>query len=153
MGPKRTEPPPGEMTLEMGPEDAPFPCDDCGGATSVLRGGVRVGGRDRAVYVAAQTEGHRPIALALSLGRFGQGTTPEDRLLFTILARVEDGGIELMVADPERCPFECADMLGAQLGREEALARTELEEVYRLADFIASEDPRVGAWLALTAVH
>lgn len=150
---KRSEPQPGEMTLEMGPEDAPFPCDDCGGATYVLRGGVRLDGKDRAVYVAAQTEGHRPIALAMSLGKFGEGTTPVDRLLFTLLARVEEGGIELMVVDPDRCPFECADVLGAQLGREDALARAEIQEVYRVAEFIASEDPRVREWLALTAVH
>ncbi len=153
MGAKTNGPPPGEMTLEMGPEDAPFPCDDCGGATYVLRGGVRTDGLDRAVYVAAQTEGHRPIALAVSLGKFGQGTTPGDRLLFTLLARVEDGGIELMVVDPERCPFECAEVLGAQLGREEALARAEVQDVFRFAEFIANEDPRVQSWLALTAVH
>jgi hypothetical protein len=153
MGAKPDDPQQGEMTLEMGPEDAPFPCEDCGGATYVLRGGVRSGGRDRAVYVAAQTEGHRPIALAVSLGRFGQGTSPQDRVVFTLLARVEEGSIELMVADPERCPFECADVLGAQLGRGDALSRSELQEVFRVAEFIASEDPRVGGWLALTAVH
>lgn len=153
MGAKTNDPPQGEMSLEMGPEDAPFPCDDCGGATYVLRGGVRADGRDRAVYVAAQTEGHRPIALALSVGRFGQGTSPADRVVFTLLARVEEGSIELMVVDPDRCPFDCAEVLGAQLGREDALARSELQEVFRVAEFIASEDPRVGAWLALTAVH
>ena len=153
MGAKTNDPPQGEMTLEMGPEDAPFPCDDCGGATHVLRGGVRADGRDRAVYVAAQTEGHRPIALAVSLGKFGQGTSPQDRLLFTLLARVEEGGVEIMVADPERCPFECAEVLGPQLAREDALARPELQEVFRVAEFVASEDPRVSGWLALTAVH
>ena len=153
MGAKTNDPPQGEMSLEMGPEDAPFPCDDCGGATYVLRGGVRADGRDRAVYVAAQTEGHRPIALALSVGRFGQGTSPTDRVVFTLLARVEEGSIELMVVDPDRCPFDCAEVLGEQLGREDALARSELQEVFRVAEFIASEDPRVGAWLALTAVH
>ena len=113
MGAKTNDPPLGEMSLEMGPEDAPFPCDDCGGATYVLRGGVRADGRDRAVYVAAQTEGHRPIALALSVGRFGQGTSPADRVVFTLLARVEEGSIELMVVDPDRCPFDCAEVLGA----------------------------------------
>jgi hypothetical protein len=153
MGAKKQEPPPGEMTLELGQEDAPFPCDDCGGATYVLRGGVRSDGRDRAVYVAAQTEGHRPIALAVSFGRFGQGTAPEDRLLFTLLARVEEGGIELMVVDPERSPFECAEVLGRQLGRADALSRPEIDEAFRIAEFIAAEDPRVSAWLAMTAVH
>jgi len=152
MGAKRQEPA-NEMTLELGPEDAPFPCDDCGGATYVVRGGVRVDGRDRAVYVAAQTEGHRPIALAVSLGKFGQGTVPEDRLLFTLLARIEEGGIELMVVDPERCQFECAEVLGRQLGRADALARPEIQELFCLAEFVASEDSRVNAWLALTAVH
>ncbi len=142
-----------EMTLELGPEDAPFPCEDCGGATYVVRGGVRVDGRDRAVYVAAQTEGHRPIALAVSLGRFGKGTVPADRLLFTLLTRMEDGGIEIMVVDPERCPFECAEVLGRQLSRADALARAEIQELFHVAEFVASEDPRVNAWLALTAVH
>ena len=152
MGEKRQEPS-DEMTLELGPEDAPFPCEDCGGATYVVRGGLRVDGRDRAVYVAAQTEGHRPIALAVSLGRFGKGTVPADRLLFTLLTRMEDGGVELMVVDPERCPFECAEVLGRQLSRADALARAEIQELFRVAEYVASEDPRVSAWLALTAVH
>jgi len=152
MGAKRQETSE-EMTLELGPEDVPFPCEDCGGATYVVRGGVRAEGRDRAVYVAAQTEGHRPIALAVSLGRFGKGTVPADRLLFTLLTRMEDGGIEIMVVDPERCPFECAVVLGRQLSRADALARAEIQELFRVAEFVASEDPRVNAWLALTAMH
>jgi hypothetical protein len=153
MSSKRQEVPAGEMTLELGPEDAPFPCEDCGGATHVLRGGVRLGGRDRAIYVAARTEGHRPIALAISVGKFGKDTAPGDRVVFTLLARVEEGGIELMISDPERCPFECADVLGRQLGRGDALARPEIQELFRIAELVARQDPRVDAWLALTAVH
>lgn len=150
---KKRDLPADEMTLELGIEDAPFPCDDCGGATYVVRGGVRTDGRDRAVYVAAQTEGHRPIALAISLGKFGQGTAPEDRVLFTLLARLEEGRVELMVVDPERCPFQCADVLGHQLSRADALARPEIGELYAVADLVTSDDPRVRSWLSLTAVH
>ena len=153
MGAKRQEAPSGEMSLELGPEDAPFPCEDCGGATRVVRGGVRSDGRDRAVYVAAQTEGHRPVALAISLGKFGKDTAPEDRVLFTLLARVEEGKIELMVVDPERCPFECAEVLGRQLSRADAMARSEIQEMFRIAELVAREDPRLDAWLALTVVH
>jgi hypothetical protein len=153
MAATKKQEPAGELTVELGPEDAPFPCDDCGGATYVLRGGVRADGRDRAVYIAAQTEGHRPIALAVSLGKFGQGTAPADRVVFTLLARVEEGGVELMVVDPERCPFECAEVLGRQLSRADALARPDIQELYGIAELVASEDPRVKSWLALTAVH
>jgi hypothetical protein len=153
MASNRQESQAGELTLELGPEDAPFPCQDCGGATHVLRGGVRVDGRDRAVYVASRTEGHRPIALAISVGRFGKGTAAEDRVVFTLLARMEEGGIELMIADPDRCPFECAEVLGRQLRRDEALARPEIEELFRIAELVARADPRVETWLSLTAVH
>lgn len=153
MGANRQEQPAGELTVELGPEDAPFPCDDCGGATYVLRGGVRTDDQDRAVYIAAQTEGHRPIALAVSLGKFGQSTVPEDRVVFTLLARVEEGGVELMVVDPERCPFECAEVLGRQLTRVDALSRPDIQELYGIAELVASEDPRVKGWLELTAVH
>jgi len=146
-------PPRGELRLKLGPEDAPFACGHCGGNTRVARGGVRRGGRDRAVYLAAHTESHRPIALAISLGRFGDGTGPNDRVLFTLLARVEADSIELMAADPDYCPFDCAEVLGRQLGREKALAHPDIEEVYRIAEQVAKEDPRVAGWLALTVVH
>ncbi len=141
------------LSLQPGPEDVPFPCDDCGGATYVLRGGVRDEGRDRAVYLAARTEGHRPIALAVSLGRFGEGTDPRDRVVVTLLARLEEDGIELMAVDPERCPFECAEVLGQQLGRANALTWKGIDEVFQIAELVASEDPRVKEWLALTAMH
>ncbi|OFX21182.1 MAG: hypothetical protein A2V77_12450 [Anaeromyxobacter sp. RBG_16_69_14] len=141
------------LSLQPGPEDAPFPCDDCGGATYVLRGGVRDGARDRAVYLAARTEGHRPIAIAVSLGRFGEGTGPGDRLVVTLLARLEEEGIELMAVDPERCPFECAEVLGRQLGRADALTWDGIDEVFQIAELVANQDPRVKGWLALTAMH
>ncbi len=153
MGAKRQEPATEGLSLEPGPEDAPFECDDCGGATCVVRGGVRDDGRDRAVYLAARTEGHRPIALAVSLGRFGEGTGPEDRRVVTLLARLEEDGIELMAVDPDRSPFECADVLGRQLGRADALSWNEIDEVFRIAELVANQDPRVKAWLAFTAVH
>jgi hypothetical protein len=142
------------LSLALGPEDPPFACDDCGGATRVARGGVREGGRDRAIYLVSSTEGHRPIALALSLGRFGAGTTPADRVVVTMLARLaEDGGFELMVVDPERSPVDCDAILGRQLDRAEALTRPEIGEVFRIAEHVVNADPRANAWLAATAVH
>jgi len=144
----------GALTLTLGPEDAPFACDDCDGATWVVRGGVREGGADRAVYLVSRTEGHRPIGLAISYGRFGEGTTPGDRVVVSILARLgDDDGFECMVVDPALLPFACDAVLGAQLDRTDALAHPDLQRVFALGEFIVNEDPRANAWLAATMAH
>jgi hypothetical protein len=144
----------GKLSITLGPEDAPFACDDCDGATWVARGGVREDGVDRAVYLVSRTEGHRPIGLAISYGRFGQGASPDDRFVVSMLARVgEDESFECMVVDPALLPFDCDEVLGTQLDRTDALSHPDLRQVFAVGEFVVNEDPRANAWLAATVAH
>ena len=145
-------PPPREIVL--GRQDRPFPCPDCGSPAVVARGGVRQDGRDRAIYLAARVEGHRPIALAIAWGAWGSDSSPEDRVVISLLARVEDGGeLEFMVVDPERTPFECDAVLGRPLTRPEALAHADIQEIFRLGEDVVNDDPRVARWLESTRLQ
>ncbi len=140
--------------LLLGPEGAPVTCEHCGEPTHVVKGGVREDGRDRAIYLAARTRGHREIALAIACGTWGPDSSPEDRYVVSLLARVEqEGSFEFMVVGPERVPVEPAPVLGRQLSRDEALAHPDLEEVFLIGQEVVNEDPRVAEWLAATKLH
>ena len=143
-----------EREILLGRLDAPFPCPDCGAPAVVARGGVRQGGRDRAIYLAAQIEGHRPIALAIAWGDWGRSAAPEDRVVVSLLARVEDeGAFEFMVVDPDRTPFECDQVLGPALTRPEALAHADIQEIFLVGQDVVNDDPRVAAWLEQTRLQ
>lgn len=140
--------------IVLGRLDPPFPCPDCGGAAVVARGGVREGGRDRAIYLAARIEGHRPIALAIAWGEWGPETTADERVVVSMLARVEEeGAFEFMVVDPERTPFEPDPILGRPLSRAEALAHAAIQRIFLLGQDVVNDDPRVAEWLAATHLH
>jgi hypothetical protein len=144
----------GEREILLGRLDAPFPCPDCGAPAVVARGGVREGGRDRAIYLAARIEGHRPIALAIAWGDWGRDAAPEDRVVVSLLARVEDeGSFEFMVVDPDRTPFESHTVLGRQLTRPEALAHTDIQEIFLVGQDVVNDDPRVAEWLERTRLQ
>jgi hypothetical protein len=143
-----------ERQIVLGLLDPPFPCPDCGAPTLVARGGVREGGRDLAVYLAARIDGHRPLALALSFGRWGADTVAADRVLVSLLARLEEeGAFEFMVVDPERTPFVANAVLGRALTRAEALAHPDLERIFVLGQDVLNDDPRVAAWLEATRLQ
>ena len=143
-----------EREILLGRLDAPFPCPDCGSPAVVARGGVREGGRDCAIYLAAQIEGHRPIALAIAWGDWSRGAAPGDRVVVSMLARVEEeGSFEFMVVDPERTPFECDAALGRQLTRPEALAHADIQRIFLVGQDVVNDDPRVAEWLERTRLQ
>lgn len=140
--------------IVLGRLDAPFPCPDCGGAAVVARGGVREEGRDRAIYLAARIEGHRPIALAIAWGEWGPEARADDRVVVSLLARVEEeGAFEFMVVDPERTPFEPDPILGRPLSRAEALAHASIQRIFLLGQDVVNDDPRVAEWLEATRLQ
>ncbi|MFL5262741.1 MAG: hypothetical protein ACJ79L_10135 [Anaeromyxobacteraceae bacterium] len=143
-----------ERQIVLGRTDPPFPCPDCGAPAVVARGGVREGGKDLAMYLAARVDGHRPLALAISWGRWGPATVPGDRVLVSLLARVEEeGAFEFMVVDAERTPFEADAVLGQALSRPEALAHPDIERIFLVGQDVLNDDPRVAAWLEGTRLQ
>ncbi len=124
-------------------------CACCAGTTTRLIRYVYRDGRAHAVYYACFTDSHpeRVVDLVVSLGDWGEGTTPEQRRAFSMKIRTRDNQYEVMVTSADQCPWREATIIGRVLDREEALAHPWLKDAFAVTDQIVLEDQAMKQYL------
>jgi hypothetical protein len=120
------------------------PCPDCGRQTRSVWGIISEGGRDRAAYFIRWTDGHveRGAQLMISVGRWGDGATPDDRRCVGLECRMGDDRPSFMVVDATALPWGREDFLGQKLTREVALNDVASREVFAMVDQLIEGDTR-----------
>jgi hypothetical protein len=123
-------------------------CDCCGGITTRLTRFVYKDGDAFAVYYAMFSDSHpeREIKVAIGMGEWGEGSSPEDRRAFAL--KIRDGGTqyETMVVDAEESPWQGVEVIGCMLNRDEALGHVWIDEVFHITDHIVTDDPEIKAY-------
>lgn len=124
-------------------------CECCGGVSVTLMRFVYQDGDAFAVYYAGFSESHpqREVKLAVGMGEWGDGSTPDDRRSFALRLRNGGENFEVSVMDAEDSPWRNARLIGKMLDREEALADPGLADVFHITDHIVTDDPDVREYL------
>lgn len=121
-------------------------CECCGNESRCVWGMVHDGEATVAAYWMHWTVGHlsEPGAnLDLIVGGWGDGTTPNDRALVSLLHRQQaDGGPALMVIDAAERPAAKVDLAATTLARAEVVGTPLAAQVFALVDAIYEEDNR-----------
>jgi hypothetical protein len=140
-----------EWTLMVEPdgESTLGACPDCGHATRSVWGYVSDARGARAAYFIRWTEGHldRGAELAISIGAWGVGATPAQRLCFGFECRMGSDRPGFMVVDAAELLWGQEAFLGAMLTRESALAHPTCKEVFAILDRLVEDDPRFRRFL------
>jgi hypothetical protein len=137
------------ITIEFSDRIEGDPCPCCGGRTTRMTRFVYCDGDARAVYYGAFSNNHpdRYVSLAISLGEWGEGATPDARLAFALRIRSTEAEFQVMVVDAAESPWRDVAFLGRMLDRKEALQHPWIEEVFHITDHIVSEDHDVRDYL------
>jgi hypothetical protein len=121
-------------------------CDCCGNESRRVWGMVRHGDATVAAYWVNWTVGHlsEPGAnLDLILGRWGGDTSPNDRVVVSLLHRQQpDGSPALMVIDATDRPAAKGELARTALGRSDVVGTPLEAQVFALVDAIYEQDGR-----------
>jgi len=137
------------ITIEFEPPAEAAPCECCGGTTTSLTRFVYRDGDARAVYYARFSDNHPDglVIAAVSIGEWGEGSTPAQRTAFAIELRSGPENYEVMVRDASASPWNGIELLGPMLDREVALAHPLIAEVFDITDHAVLEDQPLKAYL------
>lgn len=102
------------------------------------------------IYYVLFTDHHpeQHVAAIVSIGEFGEGSTPEDRTAFAFAIRRGYKSAEVILKDATQSLWSHVDLLGTKLTLEEAQQHPRLQEVFAIADRIILDDPPVLKYLA-----
>ncbi len=139
------------LSIEFEPPRTAEPCACCGGQTTALTRFVYEDGNAHAVYLASYSDNHaeRVVSVALGLGEWGDGASPDQRVAFAFNLRSDANQFQIMVIDPDHSPWSHATYLGSMLSREEALAHPLIKELFHITDHIVAEDAAIKTYLSL----
>ena len=95
-----------------------------------------------AVYYASFAVGHpeRGARAIVSLGTWGEGATPEDRLAFPMEILANSDEYQVRMVDRESSPWRDTTFLGRVLDRAESLDHAWCEEVFALTNAMFVQD-------------
>ena len=124
-------------------------CGCCGDLSHTFRGFVNNDDGAYAVYFAGYTEHHKPpiATIVVSLGNWGEGSTPVDRQCAVMKVRNFEGNMQMMTVGPEGCPWDDIGALGRLLTRDEMLKGPLKEEFFHVADHALEAEDQFRAYL------
>jgi hypothetical protein len=124
-------------------------CACCEGTTTRLTRFVYKDDSAYAVYYACFSDNHpeRLFDLVVSLGEWGEGTSPEQRRAFSMRIRAGETQYQVMVTNADECPWRNARVIGRVLDREEALADPWVKDAFHITDHIVVEDKLLKEYL------
>ena len=130
-------------------------CECCGGETTSLTRFVKKDGDAYAVYYGFFTDGHpeRGMTGIVSLGEWGEGTFPLNRIAFGFVMTSEGERYSVRLINAEDTPWGNAEILGNKLSAEEAAGHPWKIDVYQLSDEIADNDPEVRAFFGQGTIY
>lgn len=137
------------LTLEVGDEATPLRCHCCNVDSMTGHGFIYEDGDARAVYYAGWAAGHRDrgVTLAIAVGGWDDQSTTADRTCFGLEAYEGQEHILFRFINPEESPWPKTDLLGAMLGREDALKNPLSGEILRIAETIVRDHASVRVFL------
>lgn len=117
-------------------------CQCCGGVTTALTRFVYQDGAAYAIYYARFGASHEPrvVEAVVSIGEWGEGSGPWDRLAFPLRLRAGDTEYQVTVVNADESPWEGVELLGRMLDRDEALRHERLHEVFHISDHMVQDD-------------
>jgi len=117
-------------------------CECCGGVTQSLTRFVYEDGDACAIYYARFGIGHEPrvVDAVVSIGGWGEGTGPWDRVAFPFQLRAADTEFEVGLTDAAESPWAGVELLGRMLDRAEALDHDRLQDVFHISDHMVRDD-------------
>lgn len=129
------------MTFEF-EEPTSATCECCGGMTTALTRFVYEDGNAYAIYYARFGLRHEPrhVEAVVSIGEWGEGSGPWDRVAFPLRVRATDRGYQVKVVDAGESPWQGVELLGRMLDRAEALQHERLQEVFHISDHMVWDD-------------
>ena len=137
------------LVVELSPPSVGPPCDCCGGVTTTLTRFVYRDGAAHAVYYAAFSDNHpdRFASALVSVGRWGEGSTPDQRVSFCLRLWTSADQHNVQVVDPSEVGWSEAHITGPKLARSEALAHPSLQDVFAITDLIFADDLPLARYL------
>jgi len=117
-------------------------CECCGGTTTTLTRFLTIDDEARGVYYAAFSDNHPEphVIVLLSLGKWWDGTGPDDRCAFGLRLWLVDDQFQVGVIDANAAGWPNAKLMGRRLSREEALEHPQINEAFHVSDHITGED-------------
>jgi len=102
-----------------------------------------------AVYFARFSDNHaeRVVKALVSIGEWGEGSGPQQRVAFALELRSGAEHCEVHVCDAVESPWHGEAFLGPVLDRGAALAHPLIREVFHITDHAVLEDGPLKAYL------
>ncbi len=137
------------LTVEPGEAATPHPCKCCGETTYMVYGLVYHDGSAHAVYFAGWSEGHREqgLRMAVSIGDWGDGGAPSDRVAVGLSARLNRPQVLFDVMSPADSPWGEYDFIGEMMTADQARGHPYLEAYLEVAKAAVRDDTRVREYL------
>lgn len=120
-------------------------CECCGRDIFTLTRFVHKDGDAFAVYYAKFTQGHddKIVYGLVSLGQWGEGSEPDNRLAFPFRIWTTDTDYEVGLVDAEESPWKDVTYLGRIVDRNEGLNHPWIKDVFHITDHIVTDDKLV----------
>lgn len=130
-------------------------CDCCNYETTALTTLVKKNGDAYAVYYGYFVEAHRDQGMTgiISLGAWGEGTFPADRIAVGFVMWVEPEDYQVRLINAAETPWGDAEILGRKLTWEEAQDHPDIDEVFQMMDEIVDKDAEVRSFFGRSLVH
>jgi uncharacterized C2H2 Zn-finger protein len=124
-------------------------CEDCDAVTRKIWGYISNDNGARAIYFTRWTDGHveRGAQIILSIGRWGEETTPSERRRVAVECRIGTDRPAFMVVDAGDFTWCQDDVLGETMTRAAVLADPIAQEAFSMLDALAECDERFRAFL------
>ncbi len=122
------------------------PCECCGGTSRTVWGYVHEGRRSLASYFVQWKLGQVPRHGAnfdLILGKWGEGTSHDDRVAIALRFRRTEKGPSFMVVDARERPTARGGLAGAALAADQVLGSHWEQEAYDVVDAVWLKDERI----------
>ena len=120
-------------------------CECCGQTSRTVWGDVSAADQTLAVYYVSWTKGSakHPPSIDLVIGPWGDGATPDKRVLVSLLFRPGPDGGSFMVIDGDTRLEKKRDLCGRALKRTEVIGTPMAQEAFALVDALWVGDPRL----------
>ncbi|MEQ1639027.1 MAG: hypothetical protein ABL903_20385 [Methylococcales bacterium] len=137
------------LSIEFEPPNQSEPCECCGGLTTSLTRFVYNDGDAYAVYYAKFSNNHpeRVVVATISLGEWGEGSTPDQRVAFALELRVSETEFQVGLIDAQFSPWQNAKTIGRTLNRDEALTHPQVKEAFYVTDHMVTDDALIREYL------